>query len=333
MTNEPVPTATSAPATAGNPGRVPIGAGHPDDEFHPPTNDDPAWSETCWFTFTVPERRLSGQFYPYFLANLGVAAGGAYFWDPSGHTPDSCRYAKNFWHLPFPDTPLTDLKLANGLSYRCVSPQERWELAYDDPDVPGRGEGELHAELTFTAVAEPNYLFESHLDQPGRVQGVVALGGERIEVDAFGFRDRSWGTRSQYGPDIQGSGAPRGGYSYATASDRDAFHTITMDWGAGCVNLHGYLRRDGTRSKLVSAVRTVVERDDDGYPVVVTVEGTDELGRELHAVGRTANRFGFFINPNLFSLNCLTQWDVDGVTAWGEDHDNWSASAARRRPR
>jgi len=28
---------------------------HPDDEFHPPTSDDPEWTETCWFTFTVPE--------------------------------------------------------------------------------------------------------------------------------------------------------------------------------------------------------------------------------------------------------------------------------------
>src|SRR5687768_17401786 len=38
---------------------------HPDDGFHPPTSDDPSWTETCWFTFTVPERRLSGQLYPF----------------------------------------------------------------------------------------------------------------------------------------------------------------------------------------------------------------------------------------------------------------------------
>ena len=45
---------------------------HPDDEFHPPTSDDPYWTETCWFTFTVPERRLSGQLYPFFRTNQGV---------------------------------------------------------------------------------------------------------------------------------------------------------------------------------------------------------------------------------------------------------------------
>ena len=37
----------------------------------------------------------------------------------------------------------------------------------------------------------------------------------------------------------------RGGYSYATASERDAFPTITMDFGSGCINIHGYLLRDG----------------------------------------------------------------------------------------
>ena len=74
----------------------------------------------------------------------------------------------------------------------------------------------------------------------------------RIAVDAFGFRDRSWGPRTQFGPDLQASGADRGGYSYATASERDGFHTITMDWGSGCTNLHGYLLRDGTWSKLAT---------------------------------------------------------------------------------
>ena len=48
---------------------------HPDDLFHPPTSDDPFWTETCWFTFAVPERKLSGQLYPFFRANQGVTSG------------------------------------------------------------------------------------------------------------------------------------------------------------------------------------------------------------------------------------------------------------------
>ena len=54
---------------------------HPDDRFHPPTSDSPYWTETCWFTFAVPQRRLSGQIYPFFQPNLGVCSAGVYLWD------------------------------------------------------------------------------------------------------------------------------------------------------------------------------------------------------------------------------------------------------------
>src|ERR1700758_1782244 len=78
---------------------------HPDDEFHPPTSDDPFWTETCWFTFAVPERKLSAQLYPFFRPNQGVCAAAAYAWDDSGDQPWNVRYGKNFWHLPIPDQP------------------------------------------------------------------------------------------------------------------------------------------------------------------------------------------------------------------------------------
>jgi hypothetical protein len=156
------------------------------------------------------------------------------------------------------------------------------------------------------------------------------LHGERIRVDSFGFRDRSWGPRSQFGPGITGTPAKRGGYSYATASERDAFHAITLDFGQGCIAIHGYLLRDGVWSKLASGRREVTKRDAaTGYPLRVELSGTDELGRALRAEGRCLNKLGFHINPNLFTVNCLTEWRFDGVTAYGEDHDNWSAPAAR----
>ena len=75
----------------------------------------------------------------------------------------------------------------------------------------------------------------------------MVLDGEEIAVDGFGFRDRSWGPRPQVGPMLVGGFAAHGGYSYATASEADAFHTITMDWGEGCRSIHGFLLRDGER--------------------------------------------------------------------------------------
>ena len=303
---------------------------HPDDEFHPPTRADPYWTETCWFTFTVPERRLSGQLYPFFRPNQGVVSAAAYFWDDTGHTTADILHARHFWHLPIPDQPLSDITLANGIHYRCLEPLSRYELSYRDPDADGADDEAVHAELTFTAIAPPNYLGESHLDQPGRYRGTVTLAGEDIPVDAFGFRDRSWGERSQFGRGIHGTPAQHGGYSYATASERDAFHAVTMDFGTGCLAIHGYLVRDGVWSKVSSGTRQVRERDGrTAYPTVVSLDLVDEMGRPLHAEGRCLNGLGLFLNPNLYSVNCLTEWTFDGVTAFGEDHDNWSATGIR----
>ena len=307
--------------------------GHPDDELHPPTSDDPAWTETCWFTFSVPERRLSGQLYPFIRTNLGVASVGAYVWDHTGAEPATCLYAKNDWHVPLPDQPLSDITFPGGLRYRCTEPGQGYALGYDDPDGD-----ELHVDLTFTGVAPTHRLADSHLDQPGRYRGTIVVRGDRIEVDSYGFRDRSWGLRPQTGPGIHGTPFVHGGYSYATASEEVGFHTITMDMGNGCESIHGHLVRDGAWRELASARREVLARDDaTGAPSRVRVDGVDVDGRELHADGRCLNRFGFPINPNLFSINCLVEWDLDGVTAYGEDHDNWSAAGFRafardRRP-
>jgi hypothetical protein len=293
---------------------------HPDDEFHDPDTDDPYWTETCWFTFAVPERRLSGQLYPFFRTNQRVCAAAAYVWDETGHAPWNVRYAKNFWHLPMPDQPLSDIALPNGIRYRCTEPLHSYDISYDDPDGD-----DLQIRLTFTAVARPNYLGQSHLDQPGRYTGTIVLEGEEIAVDSLGFRDRSWGVRSQFGP-----GFGPGGYSYATAGAGHGFHTITMDFGQGYQSIHGYYMRDGRWSKLSAAERVVAERDGHGFPSVVVISGRDEHGREFRAQGRCLNHIALHLNPNLFTINSLTEWDLDGVTCFGEDHDNWSAAGARR---
>lgn len=299
---------------------------HPDDEFHPPTSDDPEWTETCWFTFAVPERNLSGQLYPYFKTNQGVAAGGAFFWDGRNERPETCVYAKQFWHLPLVDQKLTDLTLANGIRYECLEPQKKWRVRYDDPD----GGDEIHVDLIVTGIVAPNMLGESHVDQPCRYQGTIVLHGETIEVDDYGFRDRSWGPRPQFGQGIHGGSMMRGGYSYATASDEHAFHAITMDFGTGAIAIHGSYMRDGEWAKLKGGERRVIERDGEGFPLVVELDGVDELGREFNARGETTNSLGFLINPNLYTINCLTRWSFGGITTWGEDHDNHSFPDARR---
>lgn len=299
---------------------------HPDDEFHPPLDDDPFRTETAWFTFTVPERRLSGQLYPFFRPNQGVMAAAAYFWNDHGDQWWNCLYAKNFWHLPIPQQPLSNMVMPNGMRLRCLEPLTRYAVGYDDPD----DNDEIAVDLVFTAIAKPHYLSKGHLDQPGRYTGTIRLRGETFTVDAYGFRDRSWGKRSQFGRGIVPKGAAYGGYTYGTASPDDAFHCISGDWGQGCNAYHGYLIRGGVWAKLKQARREVLERDAaTGYPTLVSVIGEDELGRALNAQGRCLNKLGVPLNPNMLSINCLTDWEFDGCRGYGEDHENWTPAAAR----
>lgn len=302
---------------------------HPDDQFHPAISDDPYWTETCWFTFAVPEQKLSGQLYPFFQANQNVYSAGAFFWDDQGHEPHTIRFGKNFWHLPMPSQDLTDIQLANGISIRCIEPLSKYKIHYLDPDAE-----EAEVDLTFTAITQPNYLSGEtggHCDQAGRYQGTIRLGENVYQVDSYGMRDRSWGSRSQFGADSHGTGSVASGYSYGTADDSNSFHMISMAFTEGeYINIHGYYLCEGEYAKLTGGKRTVLERDKEtGCPLRVLIEAEDELGRKLIAEGRCLNKMGLHLNPNLFTWNCLTQWEFNGLSGFGEDHDNWSAAGAR----
>ena len=58
------------------------------DEYFHERSDDPHWNESGWFSFMVPERRLSGMVYCYHRPNLGYSTGGFAAWDPSGDRHD-----------------------------------------------------------------------------------------------------------------------------------------------------------------------------------------------------------------------------------------------------
>lgn len=297
------------------------------DEFHVPRHADPFHGETAWFGFDIADLRLSGQFYPFFSQNLGVAAAGVYFWDDTGSFVHDILYAKNIWHLPLPSASLTDISLAGGLSYATLEPLSRYRIRYQDPD----GE-DVAADLRFTTLTSPHVLGHGHYDQPCSVQGSLRLFGQDITVDTVGFRDRSWGRRPQFGDAMVKGAADFGGYSYGTTPGGDGFHAMTQDFGDGANLVHGHLMSGGKWSKLVSGRRTVQSRDRrTGAPKTVVIEGRDGLGRALRAEGECLNQFGFFLNPNMFSINCLTRWRLgDGTQALGEDHENRTSKAARR---
>jgi hypothetical protein len=284
-----------------------------DDNFHKPTSDDPFWSETTWFSFTVPERNMQGYVYPWIRPNQGLLGGGVWVWDDSGHQPWDVPFYENQYNIPYPKLgDLRDIEFPNGISIRCTRPLTTYEVRYSHPD--------LELEFTFDATMEPHVLskggpnlFAGHVDQPGRVFGRMNLRGEEIEFDSYAIRDRSWGSR------VEDKGL-RMAYSHGQGAHGSFLAFAYPDQEDSPVTM-GYLQRDGESATLVSG-RRVIERPGD-YATRVVIEAKDSLGRELEAVGTCVSRMSFTNIPWMFNWCSLTRWEFDGAEGWGEDQDVW----------
>lgn len=54
----------------------------PEDElFHPFPQDEWYWTETSWWAFWIPERRISGSIYNLWRPAMGLVSTDTYLWD------------------------------------------------------------------------------------------------------------------------------------------------------------------------------------------------------------------------------------------------------------
>lgn len=302
-----------------------------DDGFHFDEMSDRWWiTETAWFAFCNPERKLGGWVYNMFRPNIGTVAGGAWVWDDTASVPWEVPYSANYTALRIPENAdLNDITLPTGVRLKTVAPLSTYSVGFEDED-------RLSIDLTFEAVMPPramrkaNSSFQklSHFDQFGRVSGKITLHGEVIDIDCYAIRDRSWGPRPEHRPG-------RSAYVTGIVSPDDAFLAVTK-WNdpEGAIS-YGFLTRDGRIGDIVSGKRSVTRDLATGYVTDIVIEGKDEFGRELHAVGKRLS--GIVLNRHSFiDSNGLIEWSIDGKIGHGEDQDMWPVyewSAMRRRVR
>jgi hypothetical protein len=307
-----------------------------DDAFHEHT--DHWWeTETAWFSFNVPERRMGGWFYNQVLAVQGVCNGGAWVWDDSD-TP--ALYEVNQRGLPLPEgLDLRDVTLPNGNAMAVLEPLRTYRLRYRDP-------GRFEADVVFQAIMAPHshplgaapFWKGRHFDQAGRVRGEIVLHGERIEVDCVAGRDRSWGPRPM-GPDPRkarpaapSQPKPRRpdtgiGYSFGSSLPAESFLVYTQPHEDGSDELTaGYLVQDGAYAPLVSGRRRVTFDASTRWITRIEIEAVDELGRGLRADGSLVSRHGAAGSP---SGTGLFWWSWNGVDGWGEDQSYCSDAVWR----
>ncbi len=300
-----------------------------DDHFHFAEMGEDWWAtETSWFSFHHPERRLGGWFYTMVRPNIGTVAGGVWIWDHQAHLPWEALYSANYSAQQLSRAlDLADCTLPNGVSIRVLEPCHRYALGYADGD-------RLQANLTFEGVMPPEPLtavgstFGSahHFDQFGRVTGTLVLHGERIAIDCIGMRDRTWGRRPEDRP-------RQAAYITGAADAATGFLAVTQGKPEQDAVSYGFLRQDSLTVSLVGGER-VVERDPtEGWITRITLTAQDAEGRRLHAIGVPVSRI--ILNRHTFiDINSLIRWDLGGgVVAWGEDQDMWPVHRWARRQR
>ena len=289
-----------------------------DDSFHFAEMGDEWWAtETSWFSFHHPERKLGGWFYSMFRPNIGTVAGGAWVWDDSAHLPWEILYSANYSAQQLPrEQDLRDCQLPNGVSIKVLQPCQRYALGYDDGE-------RFKADLIFEGVMPPEPLTAvgstfgaaHHFDQFGRVTGDIIVHGERIALDCIGMRDRTWGQRPEDRP-------RQAAYVTGAADAKHGFLAVTNIKPAGDLVSYGFLRRDGETVSLAGGER-ILERDPHQHWVTrITIKAHDAKGREMTAVGVPVSRV--ILNRHTFiDINSLIRWELDGVVAYGEDQDMW----------
>ena len=298
-----------------------------DDGFHLDSGVD--WqTEGSWWCFFDRERRLGGWIYHITRTTLSFASGGVWVWHDGARLFAEVPYFRDvrpqFFDLG--DGDLRRFTWPDGVSLEMLEPLQRYRLTYNDAkriSLDLQYEGIMSPYVS--AVGDPKRV--TRFDQPCRVTGLLRLNGEAIPIDCLAMRDHSWGSRPEpaapaepsyagQGPELASRPAP---YLYATASADDAFFVILG---------RGILVRSDRRTDLVSITQRI-ERDPDGCPRHVIVDGEDTEGRRLHAEGETLSAILRPSQSRGIGWICVLDWSFDGQRCLGDIQDVWSIPAWR----
>lgn len=294
------------------------------DRFFDNPSENPYWNESVWFSFSLPEQRIHGAIQYYFRPNMHMLNGGPMVWDQTGTHSWNCLYY-NWSHLQAlpPGAQKFDMTANNSLSVKVLEPLTRYAIRYDNDDfaldLEWRAIGPVH-ELK---AGDPGQkaTFKFHIEQPGRMTGIMRRDGQEFVIDCFSMRDTSYGPRDY-------ASTASGGYFWGIA-ENSAFHAIAKGEGAEQNVIGGFIWKDGEMASLVSGTRRVVEFGRHG-PKRVAFEATDKLGRTINAVGQIDEGLIFTGYTDHSVVWSLLEWDWNGVTHWGDNQEFCSALRFRR---
>jgi hypothetical protein len=323
-----------------------------DDCYHA-LSDDPYETETNWWSFNIPERKIGCWIHTPYYPNRKTCTWRIFVWDDQGIEPGRLAYYKKVEEAPMPDAPdLRDITFPNGgYSLKMIEPGMKYHLEYSDKE---RG---FALDFTHTGVhaphrfqpGEPPFIQTPHYDQLGHVVGTMTLRGETIAIDGVGVRDRTWGprggpyqtSRKQHAPDsnrVKFPGGPlwrqierergRGRIEYIYGHARDfqsgflGFVRMQDADAKGWAPMNvGWLLKDGVFGRIDKERSRMLNFRDPGagWNSHMLVDLADTDGRTMEAEGQSVSR----MSEGGYGLNQLMRWEFEGKLGWGEDQDVW----------
>lgn len=308
-----------------------------DVHFHAPDPGEPTWAETNFFGFYNDEAKLNVGVYALFRTNLGIVSSTICMNSGFARAPWEADFCDLRASLPIPEPRnLSDFKLDNSLSIRCLKPNMDWQINYDDGagtridvlyqsimlpfDIHDPDMDPMKAKALKAADAGGKFAwgtaYNGHFDQSGHFQGTVSVRGKPYSIDCISTMDHSWGPRPE-------RGAPNMSWLHAHFSRDLAIHAIfSFDpkTNGQLLNLaHGYVVEHGKVFGLRDAHGETLRRERYAESVQLVLVDSADREWKLSAEGLTT--FPWQCWPNMVSFNVLGRWRCANLVGYGEIQD------------
>jgi len=266
--------------------------------------------ESLAFMIEIPEKGIGGFLYTW-VNGAGLAGAAACLFGPAiGDTPifEICD------GIPVPDDmDFYDWKVG-GLTLQLKEALKTAHVSFKGERV----NVEYHFEANHAAYAYsshdngcPQWIANDRFEQQGYVTGSVEIDGRLTEMDGYGQRDHSWGTRD-WGVNQHWK------WVHAQAGDDLAVHFWKL-YALGRDHLCGFVNKDGHVAQVVD-----VDVDFSCYeglsPKSVTARITDTAGRVTSLDAQTYAAFPFPVHELITMFECPLRLTIDGNegTGWME---------------
>jgi hypothetical protein len=327
----------------------------PADDCYHQMGPDPLNLETNWWCFNIPERRIGCWLHAAYYPNKNAVTWRVFVWDDKGADPGRLAYYKKCELAPMPADPdLRDIQFPlGGYQVKMLRPLMDYAVGYSDAERNFGIELEhrsVHPPHRFTPGEAPA-MHNPHIDQLGHITGMLTLHGERIPIDCYSVRDRTWGPRegahasSQKAEYLRGQyrvrepGGPRWReierergrgrvqYIFGHADARTGFLSFVRPQdgdvkGWSPLNM-GWLLKDGKFARLDKAKSRMRNwrHKDTGWSEHMEVMLVDQQGRSMEAEGFAVSHM---CEHQAGAVASLFRWEFEGQMGWGEDQDGWS---------